>query len=532
MRTALTMLGVFGAALLYGDGMITPAISTLSAVEGLTTDRIKEFMPHIEHFVLPLTVLILIGLFSMQRFGTAKVGVVFGPIMILWFVALSLLGIRGILVAPEVLMAFNPLPGLDFMMHKGFPGFVVLGAVMLVVTGGESLYADLGHFGRRPIQRAWVVIVFPALMLNYLGQGAFIIKNPEVAANPFFLSAPAWANIPLVILATMAAVIASQALISGAFSLTRQSIQLGFLPRMSIRHTSRQTRGQIYVPLVNWLLMLACIALVLSFRTSTKLAAAYGIAVTMTMLVTTALLYFVMRYRWSWSLARALPLCLSFFVIEAAFFASNVLKIPVGGWFPIVAGAVLFAIMITWKKGRELLGEELSKTTIPQELFIESLQYSKSLIRVPGTAVFLTSTGGRTPVAVLHNLKHNKVLHERVIFLTIQTEDVPFVTPAQQVQLVQLDANFWRLTGHYGFMQEPDVPQLMRRARQHGLDAPADKVTFFLGRETVVPDPLRPGMAPWREHIFAFLSRIAQPPANYFRLPENQVVELGMRVRI
>lgn len=531
-RQALTLLGVFGAALLYGDGMITPAISTLSAVEGLTTDSIKSFLPQIDKFVLPLTVLILIGLFSLQRFGTAKVGVVFGPVMILWFSVLAILGIRGIITEPRVLAAFNPVPGFQFLMKSGFPGFVVLGAVMLVVTGGESLYADLGHFGRKPIQRAWVFIVFPALLLNYLGQGAMVLHDHEVAKNPFFLSAPAWANLPLVILATVAAVIASQALISGAYSLTMQSIQLGFLPRMSIRHTSRQTRGQIYVPLVNWLLMLACIALVLSFGTSTKLAAAYGIAVTLTMVVTTLLLYYVMRYRWEWSMARALPLCLGFIIIEGAFLASNVLKIPVGGWFPLVAGAAIFALMVTWKRGRVLLGEELSKTTIPQELFIESLQYSKSLVRVSGTAVFLTGNGGRTPVAVLHNLKHNKVLHERVIFLTIVTEDVPFVSPGQQVQLEKLAEGFWRLTGHYGFMQEPDVPQLMRRARQHGLDAPAEKVTFFLGRETVVPDPQRPGMAPWREHIFAFLSRIAQPPANYFRLPENRVVELGMRVRI
>jgi len=527
----LLLAGMFGAALLYGDGMITPAISVLSAVEGLKTVTGIE-----QKTVIAITVIILIGLFSFQRLGTDKVGRVFGPVMVLWFSALAALGLAQVLRQPQVLMALSPHCALNFFLEAGWHGYLVLGSVVLVVTGAESVYADLGHFGVRPIRLAWFWMVMPALMLNYFGQAAWLLSHPEAPADPefspFFMMAPDWARLPLVALATVSTVIASQALISGVYSLTLQANQLGCLPRVGIRHTSAHTRGQIYVPAVNWALMFACVGLVLGFKDSKALAAAYGIAVTLTMIVTTVLLYFAARGHWGWSAARTIPLVMLALAVELAFFGANISKIPAGGWFPLVAGGVIFTIMTTWRRGRELILREQDASSLSQEDFLISLSYGKGPVRVSGTSVFMSGSRGRTPVALLHNLKHNKVLHERVIFLTLVTDNVPYVNRDEQVELEQLSEGVFRITGHYGFMQEPDVPQLLRRARSlHDFRCEADEVTFFLGRETIVPSKQR-GMALWREHLFAFLAKIAQPPSGYFKLPENRVVELGMRVRI
>lgn len=527
----LVLAGMFGAALLYGDGMITPAISVLSAVEGLKTATGLD-----QKAVIVITVLILTALFSFQRLGTDKVGRVFGPVMVLWFSSLAVLGLSQIVRQPQVLLALSPTSAFNFFLDSGWHGFFVLGSVVLVVTGAESVYADLGHFGARPIRLAWFWMVMPALLLNYFGQAAWLLSHPEAPLDPefspFFMMAPGWARLPLVALATVSTVIASQALISGVYSLTLQANQLGCLPRVSIRHTSAHTRGQIYVPVVNWALMLACIGLVLGFKDSKALAAAYGIAVTMTMIVTTVLLYFAARGHWGWGVARALPLAAIALAVELAFFGANISKIPAGGWFPLVMGALIFTVMTTWREGRRLILREQEASALSQEDFLASLSYGKGPVRVPGTAVFMSGSRGRTPVALLHNLKHNKVMHERVIFLTLVTDNVPYVAREDQVELETLGDGVFRITGHYGFMQEPDVPQLLRRARSlHQFCCDASEATFFLGRETIVPSKQR-GMAPWREHLFAFLAKIAQPPSGYFKLPENRVVELGMRVRI
>jgi len=527
----LVLAGMFGGALLYGDGMITPAISVLSAVEGLKTATGIE-----QRTVILITVVILALLFSFQRLGTDKVGRVFGPVMVLWFSSLAALGAAQILKQPQVLLALSPKCAFDFFVDSGWHGYFVLGSVVLVVTGAESVYADLGHFGVRPIRLAWFWIVMPALLLNYFGQAAWLLSHPESPGDPefspFFMMAPDWARLPLVGLATVSTVIASQALISGVYSLTLQATQVGCLPRVSIRHTSAHTRGQIYVPVVNWALMFACIGLVLGFKDSKALAAAYGIAVTMTMMVTTGLLYFAARGHWGWSVARTVPLVALAFAVELAFFGANISKIPSGGWFPLVMGALIFTVMTTWRKGRQLILKEQDASALSQEDFLASLAYGRGPVRVPGTAVFMSGSRGRTPVALLHNLKHNKVLHERVVFLTLVTDNVPYVPREDQVELEKLGEGVFRITGHYGFMQEPDVPQLLRRARTlHDFHCDASDATFFLGRETIVPARQR-GMAPWREHLFAFLAKVAQPPSGYFKLPENRVVELGMRVKI
>jgi KUP system potassium uptake protein len=539
----LMLAGVFGAAFLYGDGMITPAITTLGAIEGLSLKfaafqqtTLPDGSVANNSLVVGLSSLILVGLFSFQKMGTEKVGKLFGPVCLLWFAVLTVLGFYGIRQAPEVLTAFNPWHGMHFLMHSGWHGFLVMGAVFLVVTGGEALYADMGHFGIKPIRYGWFAVVLPSLMINYLGQGAYLLHNPDAAAkadfNPFYQMAPSWALVPLVILASAAAVIASQALITGVYSLTLQAIQMGYLPRVAIRHTSAHMRGQIYVPLVNWVLMIACVGLVIGFNNSTNLAAAYGIAVTLTMLITTVLFYFVARDRWGWSLLRTLPICLIFLVAEIVFFAANIIKIADGGWFPLVVGVGLFTIQTTWRKGRELVRKDQETGAMEQELFLQSIKMSDSVVQVPGTAVYMCGSKGKTPASLLHNLKHNKVLHERVIFCTIVTDDTPYVLPSQQVELEEIEPRFYRLTGHYGFLQEPDVPQLFRRARnQYDFDCRPETTTFFLGKETIVPSKL-PGMAPWREHLFAFLCRVAQAPSHFFKLPEGRVVELGVRVRI
>jgi KUP system potassium uptake protein len=525
-RALLVSLGVFGAALLYGDGIITPAISVLSAIEGL-----KVATPAFDRFIIPLTVLTLIGLFAAQSRGTGSVGAVFGPVMVLWFLSLGLLGIGGIHNAPQVLYSLNPLYGLKFLFANGWEGFVVLGSVFLAVTGAEALYADVGHFGARPIRIAWFWIVLPGLFLNYLGQGAIILRDPKSVDNPFYLLAPNWALYPLVGLSTAATVIASQALISGAFSLTIQAIQLGYLPRLAVKHTSSLERGQIYLPHVNWALMVACIGLVLGFESSSNMASAYGIAVTLTMLSTTVLFYFAARRLWEWSSLHAVAFCSLFFVVESAFFAANLLKVANGGWFPLAVGLMIFTLMATWKTGRQLVWAKLRPAAMPLEMFLDNIETSKNLSRVPGTALFMTANPEGTPLALLHNLKHNKVLHERNLILTILTDEVPQVNPEKRLEIENLGAGFHRIVAHYGFMEEPNVPELLAKAPIDGEPVKLHKTTFFLSRETVLPNS-SPAMARWRQWLFALMSRNAQSASSFYRIPANRVVELGMQVEL
>ena len=526
VRNALIAMGLFGSALLYGDGIITPSISVLSAVEGL-----EVATPLLRPYVVPITVAVLVTLFWFQRFGTGGVGSIFGPITLLWFASISVLGIKGIVSYPGIISAVNPWHGLHFLMGHGWTGFGVLGSVFLVVTGAEALYADMGHFGPRPIRVGWFGIVFPALLLNYFGQSALLLNDKSAAVNPFYRLAPAWAVLPMVVLATVAAVIASQALISGAFSLTMQAIQLGFCPRMEIDHTSSMERGQIYVPYINWTLMIACIGLVLGFKRSSNLAAAYGVAVTLTMIITTVLFYVVARQLWHWSFWIAAPVCGAFFLVELAFFIANALKIFHGGWFPLVVGVVIYTLMSTWKRGRQLLAEKLRAASLPLNLFLADVQQNPPH-RVRGTAVFLFSNPEGTPMALLHNLKHNMILHERVVIMTIVTDEIPHVDSAQRVTVENLGDNFYRVVAHFGFMEDPDVPQILRACRiHHGLEFEEERTTFFLSRETLIATP-EPGMGMWREKLFAFMARNAQRPTAFFRLPANRVVELGMQVEI
>lgn len=525
-RALLVGLGVFGAALLYGDGMITPSISVLSAIEGLHVAT-----PAFDPFVIPLTIITLVVLFAAQRRGTGNVGAIFGPVMVVWFLSLSVLGLRGIARAPEVLLSLNPVHGLEFIASNGWKGFLVLGAVFLAVTGAEALYADVGHFGTRPIRLAWFVLVLPGLFLNYLGQGALILRDPAGIENPFYLLAPHWALFPLVALSTAATVIASQALISGAFSLTIQAIQLGYLPRMAVKHTSSLERGQIYIAHVNWALMVACIGLVLGFRSSSDMAAAYGIAVTLTMLSTTVLFYFAARRLWDWSAWHVGLLCGLFFIIELAFFTANLSKVLNGGWFPLVAGLLIFILMATWKKGRQLVWNKLRPASMPLEMFLDSLEQSQHLCRVPGTALFMTANPEGTPIALLHNLKHNKVLHERNLILTIITDEIPQVNPAKRLEIEKLGAGFHRLIAHYGFMEEPNVPELLASAPIEGAALNLNNTSFFLSRETIVPKSSAT-MARWRQWLFALMARNAQAASSFYRIPANRVVELGMQVEL
>jgi KUP system potassium uptake protein len=524
-RAAVVMFGIFGAALLYGDGVITPSISVLSAIEGLNVATTR-----FEHFIIPITILVLVGLFAGQKIGSGRVGRIFGPVMVLWFAVLAVLGVRGILLAPGVLAAVNPWHAVEFILENRFTAFVVLGAVFLVVTGAEALYADLGHFGAKPIRRTWFIVVLPALVLNYFGQGALMIARPDAASNPFYLLAPDWGLYPLVALATVATVIASQALISGAFSITMQAIQLGYLPRMEIRHTSSEERGQIYLPLVNGILMVACIGLVLGFGSSSALSAAYGIAVTLTMIITTLLFYFAARRLWNWTRLRAGVLCAAFLAVDLMFFAANSVKIQHGGWFPLVAAGGVFLVMTTWKRGRRLLGERLSASLLPFEVFFEGIRNSRAQ-RVRGTAVFMSGNPNGTPLALLHNLKHNKVLHERILLLTLITIDEPHVAAAERVRVEPLADGFWRVVVRIGFMETPQVPAILESCAAHGLPVKMDETTFFLSRETILATKL-PGMAIWRERLFAFLSRNAQPATAFFSLPANRVVELGMQIEM
>jgi KUP system potassium uptake protein len=521
----MTLLGVFGAALLYGDGMITPPVTVLGAVEGLEVVTTK-----LKPFVVPLTLVILVGLFSVQRAGTGAIGNVFGPVMIVWFVTIAALGIKGIVLHPTVLGAVSPHFAVQFFLQNRGEAFVVLGAVFLVATGGEALYADMGHFGARPIRRAWFGLVLPALLLNYFGQGALLIEHPETAINPFYNLAPKWALLPLVGLATAAAVIASQALISGVYSLTMQGIQLGFLPRLAIEHTSEKERGQIYIPHVNWALMLACLALVLAFRSSSNLTAAYGVGVTLTMIIDTVLFYFAARRLWNWSFAAAGGLALVFLAIEISFFGANALKIAHGGWFPLVVGALLFTLMTTWRKGRTLLWERMRQAALPVDQFLASVS-RREIPRVKGTAIYLAGNPEGVPIALLHNLKHNKVLHERVLFLTVSVEESPRVDDETRMSVEELGEGFWRVLARYGFMEEPNIPDVLRRCGELGLKCREHETSFFVSRETIIPSKKR-GMPIWRERLFALMSRNAHPATAFFRLPPNRVVELGMQVEI
>ena len=524
VKGTLVAMGVFGAALLYGDGMITPAISVLSAIEGL-----EVATPLFKPYIIPITIGILVLLFMFQRRGTAGVGIVFGPITVLWFATLAALGIRGILMAPSVLWALNPVHAVTFFMNNGLPGFLVLGAVFLVATGGEALYADLGHFGEKPIQIDWFFIVAPSLMLQYLGQGALLIRDPEKAVNPFYLLAPGWMLYPLVVLATFATIIASQAMISGAFSLTRQAIQLGYLPRMEIIHTSVAEMGQIYIPTVNWALMLATIALVIGFGSSSNIAGAYGVAVSTTMLITTILAYVVARGLRGWSRIVAGLVTLAFLVGDVAFLTANYFKIAAGGWFPLLVAAVVFTVMTTWRRGREILTEKLREGALSPEVFIQSLR-TRPPIRVPGTAVFMHRNRDAIPSSLLHSLKHYKALHEKVILLTIASEEVAHIAANERMTIEELGEGIHRIEARYGYMEDIDVPELLSRAEEKGLTVPPMETTYFLGRETLIVTQRPSGMMHWREKIFASMMRNAESAARFFRLPPNRVVELGAQI--
>lgn len=520
-----TILGIFGAALLYGDGLITPAITVLGAVEGL-----EVATPLLKPYTVPLAVVVLVALFSVQRVGTGRVGRVFGWVMLVWFAVIAALGVKEVWRAPEVLAAISPHHGAIFLLKGGWHGFHVLGSVFLVLTGAEALYADMGHFGRKPIRLAWYGLVLPALFLNYLGQGALVLHHPEAATNPFYRLAPGWALYPLVGLATCAAVIASQALISGSFSLTMQAVQLGYAPRVGIAHTSSSERGQIYIPLVNWVLMVACVGLVLVFRTSDNLAAAYGIAVVLTMVITTCLFFFTARRLWGWSLILTGGLCVVFLAVELAFLGANLIKLGHGGAFPLAIGLLGLTVMSTWKTGRARLRQRLASSLLPIADFLTSVMASPP-VRVKGTAIFLAGNPEGTPVALMHSLKHNKMLHERVILLTVLIEEVPYVEKERRVEVKDLGNSFYRVIGRYGFMEEPRVPDLLALCKAQGLKIKEMESTFYLSRETVIPSQ-RPGLARWRKHLFALMARNAQTATAYFRLPPNRVVELGMQIEI
>ena len=525
LRWWLVGLGIFGAAMFFGDAMITPAVSVLGAVEGL-----EVMTPALKPFIVPLALVILVALFAIQRRGTGSVGALFGPICALWFVALALLGANQLVADPTVLKALWPGWALEFVVAKPLVAFLSLGAVVLAVTGTEALYADMGHFGATPIRRAWLLFVLPALVLNYFGQGALLLANPKAIANPFYLLAPPWALIPLVILATAAAVIASQAVISGAFSITRAAVQLGYRPRIAIRHTSEKTIGQIYVPFINWTLLIAVALLVVGFQGSSALAGAYGIAVTMSMLIDSILIYFVMRRMWRWPSYVALAIAVPLVLIDAAFLASNSLKIPDGGWFPLLIGGVVFTLLTTWKRGRKVLFDRLSEDALPLKEFIQSIELAPP-VRVEGTAVFLTSTPDRVPHALLHNLKHNKVLHERVVFLTVVTREIPFVALDERIEIEELGCDFYRMLCHYGFKEEPDVPDLLEQAGRTGFPFEMMETSFFVSRETLIAS-VRPGMARWRERLFSSMSKNAVKASDFFHVPANRVVELGTQVEL
>ena len=521
----LIMLGAIGAALFFGDGMITPAISVLSAVEGL-----EVAAPWLEPAVVPITLAVIVGLFAVQSHGTEKVGRLFGPVTAVWFVVLAALGLWQIVGRPEIVLALDPRRAVFFFVENRWIGFVTLGAVFLAVTGAEALYADIGHFGRRPINLAWLWLVWPALTLNYFGQGALLLADPEAARNPFYLMAPGWALYPLIALATAATVIASQAVISGAFSLASQAVQLGFLPRLEVRHTSEHEIGQIYVPRINLLLMVGVIVLVAGFRSSSALASAYGIAVSATMLIDGILFWFVARRLWGWGVLPTTLLVAVFVLVDFAFLSANALKLFEGGWFPVLVGIGIVMVMMTWREGRRIVGTQLREADLPCASFLARLNGSGPA-RVAGTAVFLTGNREGVPYALLHNLKHNKVIHDRVVLLTVRTLDVPFVSEAERARIEDLGKGFWRVTLSYGFKQTPHVPNALDACAAAGGKFDLMQTSFFLGRERLVPK-VRPLMTRWRERLYIAMQRSQTSATDFFQIPPNRVVELGTQIEI
>jgi KUP system potassium uptake protein len=539
----LIATGLFGSALLYGDGIITPAISVLSAVEGLSVAT-----PALEHWVVPIAFVIILALFALQRRGTAGLGTMFGPITVTWFICIAVLGVMGISHEPAVLRALDPRYAVDFFSREGLTGITILAAIILVVTGGEALYADMGHFGRRPIRLAWFALVLPALVLNYFGQGALLLNDPSAARNPFYALVPPWALYPMVGIATAAAVVASQALISGAFSLTRQAIQLGYSPRMKIIHTSSSTIGQIYIPSVNTILMLCCLGLVVGFQNASALALTYGVALSGTMTITTILFAIVMRRHWGWSKWKVGSITLLFLIVDLAFVGANMLKVPNGGWLPLLVAGVVYLLMSTWKKGRVRLSRIVRENTLPMELFLDDIR-RRQPYRVPGTAVFMTSDSGGAPPVLLHHLKHNKVLHEKVMLMSVHTEEIPQVRDRERVKCSELGEGFYQVVAHYGFMETPDVPQVLHmlgQANENGKAVPVKlaNTTFYLGRETLIATsnskPARGTdgavtegrrMGRWRKKLFILMTRNAQSATAYFGLPPNRVVELGAQIQ-
>jgi KUP system potassium uptake protein len=521
----LMMLGVFGATMFYGDSVITPAISVLGAIEGL-----EVAAPGMKKYVVPITIVVLVALYSVQRRGTAGIGRWFGPIMVVWFATLAAMGVVNIIEAPQILAALNPIHALRFMLDNSFVAFIALGAVVLAITGAEALYADMGHFGKKPIRMAWFLVAFPALAINYLGQGALLLEHPEFSSNPFYNQLGSWSIYPLVLLSTMAAVIASQATISGTFSMTKQAIALGLLPRMRVLHTSASQMGQIYIPAVNWLQLVVVLIAVVGFGSSDDLAGAYGIAVTATMLCTTVLTFFVIRYRWHLPLMLCFAATGFFIVMDIALVASCAMKLLHGGWFPLLLGAVLFTIMLTWKRGRGLVFQNLQKHAIPLTDFLASL-FVAPPTRVYGTAIFLRGESDGVPHALLHNLSHNKVLHERVVFLTVHIVEEPYVPPAGQVEVIELGHECYQLNVRYGFKDEPDIPGVLAQCEHHGLPFEMMETSFFIARQTVISAP-GGGMSPWREHLFVAMSRNARGAADYYQIPPNRVIELGTQVEI
>jgi KUP system potassium uptake protein len=523
--TGIVLLGVFACSLFYGDSMITPAISVLSAVEGLTVVEAR-----LQPLVVPIALGILTGLFLIQSKGTAKVGALFGPVVCVYFLTLAVLGGMSVVQDFSILEALNPWYALNFFIIDKWLAFLALGSVVLAVTGTEALYTDMGHFGRKPIQRGWFYFVLPALMINYLGQGALLIRDPGAISSPFFMLAPEWFRLPLVFIATLATIIASQAVISGAFSVTQQAIQLGFVPRLRITHTSASAHGQIYIPIVNWALMVMVMVLVLTFQNSSNLAAAYGIAVTGAMLIDTCLLAVLLFTVWRWKPIYAVPLLAIFFIVDVAYFAANLTKVPDGGWFPLLVGMVVFTFLTTWAKGRQLMLTRMREASMPVEIFVKSA--ANSATRVPGTAVFMTTSSEGVPHALLHNLKHNKVLHERVMLLTVRIEDVPYVEENRRFELTDLGSGFFRLIFRFGFMQESDVPAALCRVEQCGPSFKMMDTSFFLARQTLLTNAKVPGMALWREKLFSWMLRNAESAMEFFKLPPNRVVELGSQVEI
>jgi len=523
--TTIFAVGLFGAALLYGDGIITPAISVLGAIEGL-----KVATPIFEPWVVWISVAIILGLFLVQKSGTGFVGRMFGPVTSVWFVCIATFGMMAIVRNPEVLAAVNPAYAARFFGNHGLQGITILASVVLVVTGGEALYADMGHFGKRPIRMAWFIIVLPALLINYFGQGALLLRNPAAVENPFYLLVPEWFLYPMVAIACGAAITASQALISGSFSLTQQAVQLGFSPRVTIRHTSSTEAGQIYIPEVNTLLGIACVGLVITFQNTSNLAATYGVAVTGTMTITTVLFGGVARRRWNWPWWKVLLVCAPLLAVDLAFATANLVKIPDGGWFPLVVAAIVYALMSTWKRGRLIVREHLRGGTLPLDLFVADIA-KRGLPRVPGSAVFMTSDASGAPPVLLHHLKHNKMLHERVLVMSLITEEDPYVPPETRLNVTDFGEGIWQVIGHYGFMETPNMPDLLARLPAHGIELKPAGTSFYLGRETLIPTgPSK--LARWRKRLFVVMSRNAQSAVSFFDIPPNRVVELGAQIQL